>query len=118
MTTQVNTEMIEDSNRDARINETRHWSEDDARSKAAEMDVDIDAEKIEVLHLLRDVYIDHGWEMPAHELTQLLDKKYADKGGIKKLHKMFPGGPVTQGAQLAGLPVPPYADDKGFGSAQ
>lgn len=118
MTPQDNTNLIEATNRDVRVKETQSWTVEEARKKAAEMGLELDDQRIDVLKLLRDIYIEHGWEMPTHELTQMLDERYADKGGIKQLHMLFPEGPITQGTELAGLPIPPYAEDKGFGSAQ
>jgi len=52
------------------------------------------------------------------ELHDALDEKFHNKGGIKYLYGLFPGGPVAQGCRLAGLEVPAGAVNKSFGSVQ
>jgi len=50
------------------------------------------------------------------ELHDALDEAFHASGGMRYLYRLFPGGPVAQGCHLAGLPVPPGAVDRGFGS--
>lgn len=45
----------------------------------------------------------------------------AEKGlqlGAEHLKVLFPGGLVSQGCRLAGLPAPPYSKGLSFGSVQ
>jgi tRNA 2-thiouridine synthesizing protein E len=57
-------------------------------------------------------------DVSIRELHDALDERFHSRGGMKYLYKLFPGGPVAQGCELAGLPVPAGAKDKSFGSAQ
>lgn len=50
------------------------------------------------------------------ELHDALDELFHDKGGLRYLYHLFPGGPVAQGCRVAGLKAPAGASDKGFGS--
>ena len=50
------------------------------------------------------------------ELHDALEERFHNKGGIRYLYTLFPGGPVAQGCRLAGLEPPTSAEDKGFGS--
>ena len=50
------------------------------------------------------------------ELHDALDELFHDKGGLKYLYQLFPGGPMAQGCRVAGLKAPAGATDKGFGS--
>lgn len=118
MTVRDKTNLISGTERDNRVSETNSWTVEQAREKASKMGLELTDEHIEFLNCLRSIYVEHGWDMPAHELTKMVDEKFASHGGLKQLHMMFPDGPVTQGAELAGLKVPPYAEDTGFGSAQ
>ena len=57
-------------------------------------------------------------DIRVRELKDALDEAFHSKGGVRYLHRLFPGGPVAQGCRLAGLPVPPGAVDPSFGSVQ
>ena len=50
------------------------------------------------------------------EITDALEEHFHNKGGMKYLYKIIPGGPIAQGCRLAGLEVPAGAVDKSFGS--
>ncbi|MDX1697253.1 MAG: TusE/DsrC/DsvC family sulfur relay protein [Thiohalobacterales bacterium] len=52
------------------------------------------------------------------ELHDALEERFHSQGGMKYLYRLFPGGPVAQGCQLAGLEPPPGSVDSGFGSVQ
>jgi len=52
------------------------------------------------------------------ELKDALEEAFHREGGLRYLHRLFPGGPVAQGCRLAGLVAPPGAVDKSFGSVQ
>ena len=49
---------------------------------------------------------------------EMLNEVFAGHGGRKYLWRLFPGGPVTQGLRIAGLPLPPHSGDKGFGTVR
>ena len=54
----------------------------------------------------------------ARELHDALDEKFHDRGGIKYLYTLFPGGPIAQGCRLAGLEPPAGSSDTSFGSVR
>ena len=84
---------------------------------ANEHGIDISDAHLDVMQFLRDYYVENGWPKRTHVLSRMLDKKYKHLGGNKYLRQLFPNGPLTQGAQLAGLPVPANVIDRSFGTA-
>lgn len=71
----------------------------------------------EVVRWLQKQFLDHGPSSRARELADLLAQQFAGTGGRKHLYELFPGGPVSQGGRVAGIPVPADARDPSFGSA-
>lgn len=112
------TDMITDTQREARAKEIASWTEEQAREKAKKQGIELTQEHLQVLEYLREVYIADGWEIPTHIVSQRLKDRFEQMGGLKRLHELFPDGPMAQGSDWAGLPVPPYAEDDGFGSVQ
>ena len=100
-----------------RAREVANWNVESARQQARKEGMEITDQHIRVLKFLRKIYVESGWPKKTHDLTQILDASFADEGGNKHLHPLFPGGPVAQGVRLAGLPTPSYAVDKSFGSS-
>ena len=72
----------------------------------------------EVIVYLRERYRARRNPRTAREVQKELDQKFSDGRGKRYLYELFPGGPVSQGSRLAGLPQPPYASDPSFGSVQ
>ena len=50
-------------------------------------------------------------------VTDALEEKFHNKGGIKYLRRLMPEGPISRGCELAGLEVPAGSVDKSFGTA-
>jgi tRNA 2-thiouridine synthesizing protein E len=98
--------------------ELGNWSEEQAHKIAAAEDVELSPDHLRVIHRLREYYLEHGTVKSGRELGDMLNKEFASQGGRKYLHTLFPNGPVTQGMQFAGLPVPAYSEDKGFGTSR
>lgn len=95
------------------------WSESDAIQMARQQGVEIDQDHLELLRALQEYFSKHDApDVNVRELHDALDEKFHLKGGMKYLYVLFPAGPVAQGCQLAGLPVPAGAIDKSFGSVQ
>lgn len=94
------------------------WSEQVAAELAAKEGIQLSAEHMEVIHLLRDHYRFHGHDMSGTRLLRALEEPFGRRGGRKHLFELFPGGPITQGCKFAGLPPPPYSKDLSFGSVQ
>lgn len=92
---------------------TRDGAIDVARAEGIELTDDHWAE----LDALQEYYARHEYDhIHVRELSDALDEKFHEKGGMKFLYSLFPKGPIAQGCRLAGLQMPPGAVDKGFGS--
>ncbi len=107
-----------DPDKVTRQQEVQGWTPEKAKKNAQEHGLELTGDHMDVIDFLRQEYIENGWPRSAHELSQKLSDHFSDQGGLKHLHKLFPDAPVTQGSELAGLPKPPYSEDKGFGTAQ
>ncbi len=93
------------------------WSPEEALEVAREEGLDLSDDHWEELNALQEYYSRReAMRISVRELCDALDEHFHDKGGIKYLYGLFPGGPVAQGCRLAGLEVPPGAIDRGFGS--
>ena len=92
------------------------WSQDAATSAAADDGLTVAADHWEAVRALQEFYSRHDSpSINSRELHDALDERFHNRGGMKYLFELFPGGPVTQGCRLAGL-EPPGGADKGFGS--
>lgn len=93
------------------------WTKDIASEKARIEGLNLTDNHWEVINFLRIHFQNVGAEMPpAHELSQTLDERFAEQGGLKYLFGLFPKGPLNQGNRIAGIPVPNDATDPSFGS--
>jgi len=101
-----------------REQEMSGWSEQQARAMASEDGIELSEDHLRVIHLLREYYLQHGLVQSGRELGDMLNEQFADRGGRRFLYRLFPGGPVTQGMRLAGLPIPAYSEDGGFGTSR
>jgi len=94
-----------------------HWSRDEAFEIARKEGVEMSSDHWEELNALQEYYSrKDATQISVRELHDALDERFHDKGGIKYLYGLFPGGPIAQGCRLAGLEVPAGAVDRGFGS--
>ncbi|WP_295886223.1 TusE/DsrC/DsvC family sulfur relay protein [uncultured Thiohalocapsa sp.] len=94
------------------------WNPAQAKEQAAELGISLTDDHWAVIDALREHYRQHGLADDGRELGDMLDERFADAGGRRWLRKLFPEGPVLQGMQIAGLPVPPHTEDEGFGTAR
>lgn len=101
-----------------RERELEDWSPEQARHKAEELGIQLTDDHWRVIDGLRAHYLEHGLPRSGRDLGDMLDERFAEKGGRRYLRKLFPEGPVFQGLQIAGLPVPPHTEDAGFGVAR
>jgi TusE/DsrC/DsvC family sulfur relay protein len=100
-----------------RENKLAQWSQAQAEQAARELGIQLTDAHWSVIESLRDYYIENGLPESARQLSEMLAKKFAAQGGLKYLYRLFPKGPVAQGMRIAGLPLPAYTEDTGFGSA-
>lgn len=100
------------------LDELPEWNRQVAEQLAGEEGIGLTEEHWAVLHYLRRRFATHGQARYARELTRELEKEIAGNRGSRYLFGLFPGGPVTQGCRIAGIPAPPFHQDKSFGSVQ
>ena len=95
------------------------WHEGDAVQLAREQGLELGPDHFELLAALQAYFASHDKpNLNMRELHDALDERFHSRGGMKYLYHLFPGGPVAQGCQLAGLVVPAGAVNKSFGSVQ
>jgi TusE/DsrC/DsvC family sulfur relay protein len=94
------------------------WSPLVAQRQATAEDLYLTDAHWEIIIYLRERYRKHGNAHSAREVLKELEEKFGDGTGRRALYELFPGGPVSQGSRLAGLPAPPYSSDPSFGSVQ
>lgn len=99
-----------------RLSDLGEWSDEVARGTAKIEGLEMTADRWEVVRFLRAYYLQHGKIDTARKWTEVLDRKFAARGGRKYLYTLFPKGPVAQGSRIAGLPVPADAENISFGS--
>ena len=92
------------------------WDSSAANELAKSENIQLTAEHMEVVGYLRLTYKKHGPIKHVHSLTQALNTRFASKGGSKYLYTLFPGGPVSQGCKLAGIPAPSDSKNNSFGT--
>lgn len=98
--------------------ELEPWSEKLALELARAEGITMTDEHWAVVRYLRKNYEECGPASGGNRLLNCLGDEFAGKGGKKHLYLLFPGGPVSQGSRIAGLPVPPYSQDNSFGSVE
>ena len=93
------------------------WTPEEAVNIARQEGLELTDEHWEELSALQEFFARHEFDhIHARDLSDALDERFHEKGGMKYLYSLFPKGPIAQGCRLAGLPVTAGAIDKGFGS--
>jgi len=61
----------------------------------------------EVVHFVRDFYLEFNTSPAIRMLVKAMAKKYGEeKGNSRYLYRLFPKGPAKQATKIAGLPKP------------
>ena len=94
------------------------WTRDHAIEIAREEGLELKEDHWEVIRALQNYYAQHADEtvINLRDLHDALDECFHQKGGLKFLYTLFPGGPIAQSCRLAGLKAPFMATDPSFGS--
>lgn len=93
------------------------WSTESAEALARDEGLTLGEDHWREISALQEYYSRHEiGHVHVRELSDALDEKFHEKGGMKYLYGLFPKGPIAQGCRVAGLPMPRGAVDKGFGS--
>lgn len=98
------------------LEELEPWSKERAMELAKEQGIEMTDSHWDVIHFLRDRYVKEGQAKSGRVVVEALEDEFSGKGGKRYLYTLFPHGPVTQGSKIAGLPLPAYTTDQGFGS--
>lgn len=94
------------------------WTRDDAVEIAREEKLALTEDHWEAIRAMQNYYAHHDEEtvINLRDLHDALDECFHQKGGLKFLFALFPGGPIAQTCRLAGLKAPSMATDRSFGS--
>ncbi|HEX7971523.1 MAG TPA: TusE/DsrC/DsvC family sulfur relay protein [Thiobacillus sp.] len=94
------------------------WTRDDAIKIAREEGLTLTDAHWDVIRALQNYYAGHEDDtiINMRDLHDALDECFHEKGGLKYLYALFPGGPIAQSCRLAGLKAPYIAIDPHFGS--
>lgn len=100
---------------DEAITTFKNWDKQKAKATAKDLNISLTDAHWEVIGFIRTYFANAGELRHARELSEVLAERFAEEGGAKYLFQLFPGGPVSQGCQLAGIQVPKDASDNSFG---
>lgn len=83
------------------------WEEGMVAPLAAQESIEITDAHIEVIHFVRDFYLEFNTSPAVRMLVKAMEKAHGpEKGNSKYLFKLFKKGPAKQATKLAGLPKP------------
>ncbi|QSX31681.1 MULTISPECIES: TusE/DsrC/DsvC family sulfur relay protein [Shewanella] len=83
------------------------WNEEIALIIAAREQIEMTAAHWEVVHFVRDFYMEFNTSPAIRALVKAMGLKLgAEKGNSKYLYTLFPVGPAKQATKIAGLPKP------------
>ncbi|QHM70533.1 sulfurtransferase TusE [Mixta intestinalis] len=83
------------------------WSEKLALSIAAEESIEMSEAHWEVVHFVRDFYMEFNTSPAVRMLVKAMAQKFGEeKGNSRYLFRLFPDGPAKQATKIAGLPKP------------
>lgn len=89
------------------LEDLNDWNEEVARLIAAEEGIELTQQHWDVLHYLRDEYINNNGNQPMERviLKAMAEKWDNKKLSSKDLYTLFPRAPSKQGLKVAGLPA-------------
>ncbi|QQQ52538.1 TusE/DsrC/DsvC family sulfur relay protein [Pseudomonas syringae] len=93
--------------KDGFLQDLSDWSLDVAHALSAEEGIELSAEHLEILELLRGFYAEFQLSPATRPLIKYTSLKLgAEKGNSMHLNRLFNGTPAKLAAKLAGLPKP------------
>ncbi|MEX5500527.1 TusE/DsrC/DsvC family sulfur relay protein [Pseudomonas syringae] len=93
--------------KDGFLQDLSDWSLDVAHALSAEEGIELSAEHLEILELLRGFYVEFQLSPATRPLIKYTALKLgAEKGNSMHLNRLFNGTPAKLAAKLAGLPKP------------
>ncbi|KXI22470.1 sulfurtransferase TusE [Photobacterium sanguinicancri] len=83
------------------------WTPELVPMLAEEESITLSEAHWEVVHFVREFYLEFNTSPAVRMLVKAMAKKYGEeKGSSRYLYKLFPKGPAKQATKLAGLPKP------------
>ena len=93
------------------------WTPSSAEKTAKQQQLSLKQQHWDVVDALQNYFKTHDkTEVNRRELTDALEEKFHNKGGMRYLYKLLPQGPISQGCALAGINNPAGNIDRSFGS--
>ena len=81
------------------------WSEDVARTIAANEGLELSDKHWDIIRYLRDQFYNHNENQPnTRNLVKAMQEKWGGSISAKDLYQLFPKDPSKQGGRIAGLP--------------
>ena len=81
------------------------WTENVAQVIAADEGVTLTDKHWDILHYLRDEFINQGGNQPNERtILKAMSAKWGTKATSKDMYELFPHMPSKQGGKIAGLP--------------
>ena len=83
------------------------WTTQLATYIAALESIEMDEQHWQVIHFVRDFYIEFNSSPAIRALVKAMQKKYPNQDiSSRSLYRLFPKGPAKQATKIAGLPKP------------
>jgi len=94
------------------------WTREETLAAARKEGLELTEDHSDTIRALQNYYAHHADDtvINMRDLHDALDECFHEKGGLKFLYTIFPGGPIAQSCRLAGLKAPYIATDPHFGS--
>ena len=106
MAYEVNGQTVE-CDEEGYITNLSDWTKELAEVIAKNEDLEMDADRWEVVNFLREYYDEYQIAPAIRVLTKALKKTMGpEKASNKYLYELFPYGPAKQACKIAGLPKP------------
>ncbi len=93
------------------------WSPAEGHHTARRLGRRMTEDHWELVRALQAYFASHS-EIQIRKLYDALEERFHHSGGMRYLYTLFPGGPLAEGCQIAGLPPPPGSVNRSFGSVQ
>jgi len=91
------------------------WNQEVAIKSAHDMGIELNDNHWDIVKALQE-YFSKNEKVKRRELTDALEERFHQQGGLKHLYHLLPGGPVAQGCEIAGIEPPSGSVDQHFGS--
>lgn len=89
------------------LKDSTKWSELVAQTIAEKENIEMTAERWQVVHFVRQFYETYDTSPAIRALVKAMQNEYGpDKGNSRYLYRLFPQGAAKIASKLAGLPKP------------